>query len=133
MKATFIDCPPFLHELYRGDLDEIVPNLSVNVGSPAPGDVIRLLEGSVFAMNDHTTMDATLLAGCPSLRSIVFLGTGAASFIDLTAAEAAHIGPEAHERISLEESSSYPKPYAPEKRSASRRIKSAAGRPTTFR
>jgi D-3-phosphoglycerate dehydrogenase len=87
MKATFIDCPPFLHELYRGGLDEIVPDLSVNVGSPAPDEVIRLLDGSVFAMNDHTTMDATLLAGCPSLRSIVFLGTGAASFIDLTAAE----------------------------------------------
>jgi D-3-phosphoglycerate dehydrogenase len=32
-------------------------------------------------------MDATLLAGCPSLRCIVFLGTGAASFIDLAAAE----------------------------------------------
>jgi D-3-phosphoglycerate dehydrogenase len=32
-------------------------------------------------------MDATLLAGCPSLRRIVFLGTGAASFIDLAAAE----------------------------------------------
>ena len=87
MKATFIDCPPFMHELYRGGLDEIVPDLSVNVGSPAPEEVIRLLEGSVFAMNDHTTMDATLLAGCPSLRSIVFLGTGAASFIDLAAAE----------------------------------------------
>jgi D-3-phosphoglycerate dehydrogenase len=87
MKATFIDCPPFLHELYRGGLDEIVPDLSINIGSPSPDEVIRLLEGSVFAMNDHTTMDATLLAGCPSLRRIVFLGTGAASFIDLAAAE----------------------------------------------
>jgi D-3-phosphoglycerate dehydrogenase / 2-oxoglutarate reductase len=87
MKATFIDCPPFLHELYRGGLDAIVPDLSINIGSPSPDAVIRLLEGSVFAMNDHTTMDATLLAACPSLRCIVFLGTGAASFIDLAAAE----------------------------------------------
>jgi D-3-phosphoglycerate dehydrogenase len=87
MKATFIDCPPFLHELYRGGLDEIVPDLSINIGSPEPDEVVRLLEGSVFAMNDHTTMDATLLAACPSLRCIVFLGTGAASFIDLAAAE----------------------------------------------
>jgi D-3-phosphoglycerate dehydrogenase len=87
MKATFIDCPPFLHELYRGGLDEIVPDLSVNVGSPSPDEMIRLLAGSAFAMNDHTTMDATLLAACPSLKCIVFLGTGAASFIDLAAAE----------------------------------------------
>jgi D-3-phosphoglycerate dehydrogenase len=87
MKATFIDCPPFLHELYRGDLAEIVPDLSINIGSPPPDEVIRLLEGSRFAMNDHTTMDAALLEACPSLKCIVFLGTGAASFIDLAAAD----------------------------------------------
>ena len=87
MKATFIDCPPFLHELYRGELAEIVPDLAINVGSPAPDEVIRLLEGSTFAMNDHTTMDAPLLEACPGLKCTVFLGTGAASFIDLAAAE----------------------------------------------
>jgi D-3-phosphoglycerate dehydrogenase len=87
MKATFIDCPPFLHELYRGELAAIVPDLAINVGSPATDEVIRLLEGSTFAMNDHTTMDAALLAACRGLRCIVFLGTGAASFIDLAAAE----------------------------------------------
>src|SRR5918995_281081 len=76
MTATFIDCPPFLHELYRGELAEIVPDLAINVGSPAPDEAIRLLEGSTFAMNDHTTMDAALLEACPGLRSIVFLGTG---------------------------------------------------------
>jgi D-3-phosphoglycerate dehydrogenase len=87
MKATFIDCPSFLHELYRGELAEIVPDLAINIGSPSPDEVIRLLEGSAFAMNDHTTMDAALLEACPGLRCIVFLGTGAASFIDLAAAE----------------------------------------------
>ena len=87
MKATFIDCPPFLHELYRGELAEIVPDLEINLGSPLPDEAIRLLEGSTFAMNDHTTMDAALLEACPSLKCIVFLGTGAASFIDLAAAE----------------------------------------------
>jgi D-3-phosphoglycerate dehydrogenase / 2-oxoglutarate reductase len=87
MKATFIDCPPFLHELYRGDLARIVPDLSINIGSPSAAEAIRLLEGSTFAMNDHTTMDAAVLEACPSLKCIVFLGTGAASFIDLAAAE----------------------------------------------
>ena len=87
MKATFIDCPPFLHELYRGELRAIVPDLEINIGSPSPEEVIRLLDGSAFAMNDHTMMDGALLEACPSLRCIVFLGTGAASYIDLAAAE----------------------------------------------
>ena len=87
MKATFIDCPPFLHELYQGELREIVPDLSINIGSPSAVETIRLLEGSAFAMNDHTMMDAALLEACPGLKCIVFLGTGAASYIDLDAAK----------------------------------------------
>jgi D-3-phosphoglycerate dehydrogenase / 2-oxoglutarate reductase len=87
MKAMFIDCPSFLHELYCGDLAQIVPDLAINIGSPSANEAIRLLEGSAFALNDHTTMDRALLEACPSLKCIVFLGTGAASFIDLAAAE----------------------------------------------
>jgi D-3-phosphoglycerate dehydrogenase / 2-oxoglutarate reductase len=87
MKAIFFDCPPFLHELYRGDLATIVPDLEINVGSPSRDETIALLVDAAFAMNDHTKMDEALLKACPSLRSIVFLGTGAASFIDLAAAE----------------------------------------------
>jgi D-3-phosphoglycerate dehydrogenase len=87
MRAVFIDCPPFLKELYDGGLNDIVPGLEVNVGSPSGDEVVRLLDGCRFAMNDHTTMDAALLERCPDLRCIVFLGTGAASFIDVEAAE----------------------------------------------
>ena len=87
MKAIFFDCPPFLHELYQGELAGIVPDLEINVGSPSRDEAIALLAGATFAMNDHTQMDEAFLAACPSLKAIVFLGTGAASFIDLAAAE----------------------------------------------
>ncbi len=87
MKATFIDCPPFLHELYRGEMAAIVPDLEINLGDPSRDEVIALLADSPLAMNDHTLFDEALLAACPALQSIVFLGTGAASYIDLKAAE----------------------------------------------
>jgi D-3-phosphoglycerate dehydrogenase len=87
MKARFFDCPPFLHEMYHGELATIVPDLEINVGDPSRDEAIALLADATFAMNDHTKMDETFLAACPSLRSIVFLGTGAASYIDLAAAE----------------------------------------------
>jgi D-3-phosphoglycerate dehydrogenase len=87
MKAIFFDCPPFLHALYRGELATIVPDLEINVGNPSREEALALLEGASFAMNDHTQMDAAFLAACRSLKAIVFLGTGAASFIDLAAAE----------------------------------------------
>ncbi|MGI9434271.1 MAG: 2-hydroxyacid dehydrogenase [Geminicoccaceae bacterium] len=85
--ATFIDCPPFLNELYQGDLREIVPDLVVKVGSPSREEAIALLADSTFALNDHTMMDAGFLEACPTLKVIVFLGLGAASFIDLEAAD----------------------------------------------
>jgi D-3-phosphoglycerate dehydrogenase / 2-oxoglutarate reductase len=87
MKAIFFDCTPFLHELYQRELAGIVPDLEVNVGNPSRDEAIALLADAAFAMNDHTQMDEALLAACPNLKSIVFLGTGAASFIDLAAAE----------------------------------------------
>jgi len=87
MKARFIDCPPFLYELYRGELAAIVPDLEINLGSPSREEVIALLADAPFAMNDHTRFDEGLLAACPALKVLVFLGTGAASYIDLAAAE----------------------------------------------
>ncbi|MGH6945413.1 MAG: 2-hydroxyacid dehydrogenase [Geminicoccaceae bacterium] len=87
MRAKFIDCPPFLHELYRGELARIVPDLEINVANPSREEVVALLDGAAFAMNDHTILDAAVLEACPGLRAIVFLGTGAASYIDLKAAE----------------------------------------------
>jgi D-3-phosphoglycerate dehydrogenase / 2-oxoglutarate reductase len=87
MKAKFFDCPPFLHDLYQGELATIVPDLEINIGSPSRDEVVALLADAAFAMNDHTKMDEALLKACPSLKTIVFLGTGAASFIDLAAAE----------------------------------------------
>jgi D-3-phosphoglycerate dehydrogenase len=87
MRARFIDCPPFLHDLYRGEMAEIVPDLEINLGSPSRDEVIALLADTPFAMNDHTLFDEALLAACPALKVMVFLGTGAASYIDLAAAE----------------------------------------------
>lgn len=86
-KATFIDCPPFLHELYQGELAAIVPDLEINVGSPSADEAKALLAESRFALLDHTTMDAALLEACAHLQAIVFLGLGAGSFIDLDAAK----------------------------------------------
>ena len=83
----FLDCPPFLNELRRTLLADKVPDLEVHVGDPDPVTRGSLLEGRAIVMNDHTQFTADLLASCPDLKSIVFLGTGAASYVDLDAAD----------------------------------------------
>lgn len=86
MRPLFIDCPPFLKQLYDEGLSGIVPDLEVNVGDPAGDELVRLCAGRSHVMNDHSRFTAAILERCSDLRCIVFLGTGAASFIDLEAA-----------------------------------------------
>jgi D-3-phosphoglycerate dehydrogenase / 2-oxoglutarate reductase len=82
----FLDCPPFLHELRQTLLADKVPDLEINIGDPDPATRAALLEGRAIVMNDHTKFTADLMAACPDLKAIVFLGTGSASYIDLDAA-----------------------------------------------
>lgn len=80
-----IDCSAMMRSLY----DQIgrVDGLVVHEGDPSPAKLAALLSGALVVLNGHTAMDEQLLSGAPNLRSIVFLGTGASSHIDVAAAE----------------------------------------------
>jgi D-3-phosphoglycerate dehydrogenase len=86
MPAIFIDCPddmvPLWHRVQRPN----DPAVALNVTGGQPEDVPGLLAGRDIVIDDHTYFDAALLARCGGLKRIVFLGTGAGSFIDLAAA-----------------------------------------------
>lgn len=87
MRPLFVDCPPFLKELHDESLSGIVPDLEINIGDPVGKELIELCRGRGYLMNDHSKFDAEVLkALAPTLKSIVFLGTGSASYIDLPAA-----------------------------------------------
>lgn len=85
-KAVFIDCPIFLGELYNAELRAILPDLVMNIGDPPGGDTVAILAGVQGAINDHTNMNKEILEACPGLKVIVFMGTGASSYIDVEAA-----------------------------------------------
>src|SRR5262249_18444245 len=69
-------------------LDELgnLPALEIIAADPPASEIPRLLAGTAVLINGHTMVDAELMAKLPDLRSIVFLGTGASSYIDLEAA-----------------------------------------------
>lgn len=86
MRPLFIDCPPFLKELYDEGLAHLVPDLEIVVGDPVGDELVQLCAGRSHILNDHSRFTAEILERCRDLRCIVFLGTGAGSFIDLDAA-----------------------------------------------
>lgn len=87
MTATFIDCPEFLAGLYTPELRAIVPELVLETGDPSPEQTKAMVAGSTFVINDHTYLPDEILSAAPDLKAIVFMGTGASSYIDLAAAE----------------------------------------------
>src|SRR5919202_271145 len=91
MKSIFIDCNDELDvvfaEVYRPD----DPPTMVHTTAFKPEDLPRLIDGYDICLDDHSYMPTELVAQCPSLRHIVFLGTGAASYMDVGALAARSI------------------------------------------
>lgn len=89
MKTVYIDCSPLGWTLIeRQGWRDAIPDLTVHRGDPSADELARLVSDADIVLNGHTPMDATLLAACPCLKTIVFLGTGASSYVDLEAATA---------------------------------------------
>ncbi|WP_159992223.1 2-hydroxyacid dehydrogenase [Roseomonas sp. 18066] len=86
MTTIFLDCFDDMIPLWNAVGAAGDPAVTVNVEPGQPADIPALLAGHDTCIVDHSYFDADLLGRCPDLKHIVFLGTGASSFIDLAAA-----------------------------------------------
>ncbi len=87
MPAIFLDCTDDMAPLWEGVRRPGDPAVAVNMSPGQPADIPALLAGHDVCIDDHSYFDAATLSRCAGLRRIVFLGTGASSFIDIAAAE----------------------------------------------
>jgi len=85
MKSIFIDCnnqlEPVFARVHRPDDPPIV----VNTKPFERADLPRLLDGYAICLDDHSYMPTEFISRCPNLKHIVFLGTGASSYMDVPA------------------------------------------------
>lgn len=89
MRAAFVDANASLAEVMRRlHRPDDLP-LSIH-GNPdiAPADLPALLQGVQIAIDDHTHFPVDIVKRCPDLKHIVFLGTGARSYMDPEALDA---------------------------------------------
>ena len=86
MKILFMDCDAQLAaawaKVYRAD----DPPIEVNMTTFERDRVPEIVAGYPICINDHSYFPEPILRRCPDLKHIVFLGTGAASYVDLAAA-----------------------------------------------
>lgn len=85
-RLVYVDATPHSVRLLQ-DLD-CPEGMVIHEGDPAPAELRHLITGAEIVWNGHTYMTANDLDAAPLLRRIVFLGTGASSYIDMAAAEA---------------------------------------------
>jgi D-3-phosphoglycerate dehydrogenase len=87
MKSLFIDCNDQLAPIFRRAGQTGDPPIKLNAAPFEPRDLQRLLDGYAVCLNDHSYLPTEHIARCSSLKHIVFLGTGAASYMDVAAIE----------------------------------------------
>jgi D-3-phosphoglycerate dehydrogenase / 2-oxoglutarate reductase len=85
-KSLFIDSTPDIDRLWKTVLKPGDVEITVNMGPVDEKDIPKTLAGYDTVVNDSSYFSEPTLKACTGLKHIVFLGTGAASFVDLAAA-----------------------------------------------
>jgi D-3-phosphoglycerate dehydrogenase len=82
-RACFVDAVPALADLFErlhcGDDPPVQVNRQPDV---QPDELPAVLDGAPIAIIDHTSLPTAMAAQCPELKHVVFLGTGARSYMD---------------------------------------------------
>jgi D-3-phosphoglycerate dehydrogenase len=83
MKTLFLDCNDQLAPVWAKVVRPDDPAIDVNRTPFQRDELPRVLAGYNVAIDDHSYMPTDLVAQCPQLRHIVFLGTGPASYMNV--------------------------------------------------
>ena len=83
MKSIFLDCNDQLAPVWTRVLRDDDPPIDVNMTPFAREELPLVIAGYDIALDDHSYMPTELVARCKQLKHIVFLGTGAASYMNV--------------------------------------------------
>ena len=83
MKGLFMDAVDDLASVFHRITRPGDPPVTVNEqGDISPGELPALLAGYDFVLNDHTQMPTEAMRRCQGLKHVIFLGTGARSYMN---------------------------------------------------
>src|SRR3954468_11100505 len=88
MKTIFIDCNPQLGAVWQRVHGPGDPPVTINTTPFEKNELPRVVGDYDIAIDDHSYMPTDLVRQCKNLKQIVFLGTGAASYMTVPEIEA---------------------------------------------
>src|SRR6476620_2349519 len=83
MKSIFLDCNDQLAPVWERVARPDDPPIDVNRKAFGRDELPYIIGGYDIAIDDHSYMPTPLVAQCPDLKHIVFLGTGPASYMNV--------------------------------------------------
>ncbi len=95
MQGLFIDGGTELGNVFTRIKTATDPDIRVNPAAHVePHELAALLRGQTIVLNDHTFMPTDAMRACPDVRHVIFLGTGARSYMNIE--ELAELGITVH-------------------------------------
>src|SRR4029077_333154 len=88
MKTIFIDCNAQLGAVWQRVYRPDDPPVTINSTPFGKNELPRAIGDYDSAIDDHSYMPTDLVRQCKALKHIVFLGTGAASYMNVAEIEA---------------------------------------------
>jgi D-3-phosphoglycerate dehydrogenase len=88
MKTIFIDCNQQLGAVWQRVYRSDDPPVAINTTPFEKSELPRVIGDHDIAIDDHSYMPTDLVRQCRNLKHIVFLGTGAASYMSVPEIEA---------------------------------------------
>ena len=87
MKAIFIDCNAQLGTVWKRVHRQDDPAVTINTAPFEKNELPRVIGDYEIVIDDHSYMPIELVRQCKSLKHVVFLGTGAASYMNVAELE----------------------------------------------
>ena len=85
MNSIFVDCTNQLDQVFARVHRADDPTITLNAKPFQGADLPALVAGYDILIDDHSYMPSEIIAKCQGLKHIVFLGTGASSYMDVAA------------------------------------------------
>lgn len=83
MRAVYVDRSPEMRHVIESRGLTIPSSLVIHDGSPSTSDMTHHARGADVLIVERTRVEATVLDACPTVRTLIFMGTGAESYVDL--------------------------------------------------
>ena len=88
MKAIFIDCNAQLGTVWKRVHRQDDPAVTINTAPFEKNELPHVIGDYEIVIDDHSYMPTELVRRCKNLKHVVFLGTGAASYMNVAELEA---------------------------------------------